>query len=453
MANVVQDLKDISLKVSNWATKHGADGAEVLVRDGSEMSIKVRKGETEVVQEAGSRALGLRVFKDKREAVTYTSDMRDTELEAFVQDTVDLAKIAEPDELNTLPEKELMATSHPDLQLFDENIHSIDAKSAIAKCIAGEKAAMGFDKRITNSDGASWGRVSGAMAFANSHGFCDGYQGSYVSFVVEPLCDDKDGKKRNGHWWTAARYVDQLEDVEAVGKEAARRTLAQLGASKIDTGDLPIVFDAEVARSIIGTIFSVANGSSFYRKSTYLVGRENTPIASDLVTIVDDPLIPKAPGSRPFDGEGLASRKNSVVEKGVLKTVLCDTYTARKLSRQSTGSASRGVGGGPGPSTSNFIMQKGNMSVEELLKDTKDGFYVTSMMGFGFNAVTGDFSRGASGFLIKNGKLDRPVSEVTISANFDDILKRIDAVADDLVFRTSTACPTFRVSHMTVAGK
>jgi PmbA protein len=298
--------------------------------------------------------------------------------------------------------------------------------------------------------------VLGATAFATSGGFVGGYRGSYASLVVEPLCDDMtdpaNPKKRNGYWWTASRFLAQLEVAEAVGIEAARRTVATLGSRKVETQECAIVFDPEVARSIVGTIFSVANGSSFWRKSSYLVGKEGEVIASPLVTIIDDPLIPRAPGSRPFDGDGLATRKNSVVSKGVLGPVLCDVYSGRKLGRASTASAGRGIGGNPGPTTSNLIMEAGSVSREELLKQTPRGLYVTALMGFGFNPVTGDFSRGAQGFWIEGGELTFPVSEVTIAANFDQILKRIDLVANDLELRSSTAAPTFRVSHMTLAG-
>jgi len=194
------------------------------------------------------------------------------------------------------------------------------------------------------------------------------------------------------------------------------------------------------------------NGGAIWRRSSYLLDRLDTPVASELVTIVDDPLIPRAPGSRPFDGEGLLSRKNVVVDGGTLKTYLLDSYAARKLDMESTASASRGASGGVGPSTTNFVLQPGELSPEQV-RDVPKGLYVTEMMGFGFNAVTGDFSRGAAGFLIENGELTQPVAEVTISLNLDELLKRIDAVGDDLDLRTSTAAPTFRVSSMTVAGR
>lgn len=453
MSDIVKELSDLAAKVATMAQRAGADDAEVLIRDGSELTAKVRLGEPELVREAGSRALGLRVFSDRRAAVTYTSDLRTEELERFVAEAVALAELSEPDELNTLPDRSELASEVPDLELYDAEAERLDAGEALRRAIAGEKAALGHDPRVTNSEGATMSRVLGAVAFASSGGFAGGYRGSYTSFYVEPICDDEGGKKRNGYWWTANRYLAKLDDPEAVGVEAAKRTLATLGSEKIDTAELPVVFDTEAGRAIVGTVFSVANGSSFYRKSSYLVGREGTQVASKLVTIEDDPLLPRAPGSRPFDGDGLAVRKNRIIRDGILDTVLCDTYTARKLGRSSTGSAGRGVGGSPGPSTSNLIMRAGDISKDELLRQTERGLYVTGMMGFGFNPITGDFSRGAAGFLIENGELTRPVSEVTISANFDDLLQRIDLVADDLELRSSTACPTFRVSRMTVAGR
>jgi PmbA protein len=438
------------------AKRAGADDAEVIVRDGSELTTKIRLGEPELVQEASSRGLGLRVFKDGRRAVTYTSDLRRRSLESFAAESVELAQLSEPDELNRLPDPADLATAIPDLDLYDDHVARVDAAWALAQCKLGERAAMGSDPRVTNSEGATWSRTLGASAFATSGGFAGGYRGSYASFVVEPLCDDptdpENPKKRNGFWWTANRFLDELDDPEAVGREAARRTVATLGARKLATQDCPIVFDPECGRSIVGTVFSVANGSAFWRKSSYLIGREGTPIASELVTIEDDPLLPRAHGSRPFDGDGLPTRKNLVVDRGVMQPVLCDVYSARKLGRTSTGSAGRGVGGNPGPTTSNLIMRPGAMKKDALIKATGRGLYVTSMMGFGFNPVTGDFSRGAQGFWIEGGELTFPVSEITISCNFDELLKRIDAVADDLDLRSSTACPTFRVSSMTIAG-
>jgi PmbA protein len=451
--DVVSELREVATRVVGLAIQAGADEAEVQVSDGSELTAKVRLGEPELVQEAGSRGLGLRVFRDRRQSVTFTSDLRPHVLQRFAEDAVGLARLSEPDELHRLPDVSELARELPDLDLYDSSSEGLDAAEALARAKRGEQAALAHDQRVTNSEGATYSRVLGAVAFANSAGFEGGYLGSYSSLTVEPVCDDEGGKKRNGYWWTAARFAAALEEPEAVGREAARRTVAQLGSRKVDTCEVPVVFDPEAGRAIVGMVFSVANGSSFYRKSSYLLDREGQLAASELVTIEDDPHIPRAPGSRPFDGDGLPTRKNLVVDRGVLRTVLCDVYSARKLGRASTGSAGRGTGSSPGPTTSNFIMRPGAAKREDVVGQTERGLYVTSMMGFGFNPVTGDFSRGASGFWIEDGELTFPVSEVTISANFDDLLKRIDLVGDDLVLRSSTACPTFRVSHMTLAGR
>ncbi|HMG54080.1 MAG TPA: metallopeptidase TldD-related protein [Kofleriaceae bacterium] len=452
----VKELCDIAELAVQLARRAGADDAEALVRDGSELTAKVRLGEPELVQEAGSRALGLRVLRGGRRAVTYTSDLRREALEALCAETVTLADLAEVDEYALPPDPALLAVDVPELDLYDPRVAEVDAAWALREAIAGENAARNHDPRVTNSEGAIWSRVLGATAFATSGGFVGGYLGSYASLVVEPLADDNtdptNPKKRNGYWWTGSRFLSELEPAEAIGIEAARRTVATIGSRKVETQECAVVFDPEMARSIIGMLFSVANGSSFWRKSSYLVGKEGEVIASPLVTVVDDPLIARAPGSRPFDGDGLATRRNPVVERGVLCPVLCDVYSARKLGRLSSGSAGRAVGGSPGPTTSNLIMQAGSMSRQELLRNTPRGLYVTHLMGFGFNAVTGDFSRGAQGFWIENGELTFPVSEVTIAANFDEILKRIDAVADDLQMRSAIAAPTFRVSQMTLAG-
>jgi len=285
-----------------------------------------------------------------------------------------------------------------------------------------------------------------------SGGFSGGYRGSYASISVVPLAEDEGGKKRRGYHYSAERFLSALAQPEEVGREAARRTLRKLGSRKVPTCEAAVVFDPEAARSIIGTFAGCIMGSSIWRKSSYLMGREGTQVATPLLSIADDPLLPRAPGSRPFDGEGLAARKNVVVERGVLKTYLCDSYSGRKLGRPSTGNAARGSGGGVGPSTSNFVVEPGDVTGREIVKGTARGLYVTEMMGFGFNAVTGDFSRGAAGFWIENGELAFPVSEVTISLNLDEMLKRIDLLGSDLDWRSSTVAPTIRISSMTISG-
>jgi PmbA protein len=285
-----------------------------------------------------------------------------------------------------------------------------------------------------------------------SGGFRAARRGTYASIVVSPVADDADGKKRVGYYWSSRRHLSELMAPEAVGEEAARRTLAKLGSRKLDTQEVPVIFDPDAGRSLLGLLAGCVTGGSVWRKSSYLAERLGTRIASDLVTVVDDPLIPRAPGSQTYDGEGLRSHRNVVVERGTLSSFLLDTYSARKLDMKSTASAARS-GAAVTAGTTNLFLQPGSQSAEALLRDTERAFYVTGMMGFGFNAVTGDFSRGASGFWLERGERVFPVSEVTVSLNFDELLKRIDAVADDLDLRTSVASPTFRVSSMMVAGK
>jgi PmbA protein len=447
-------LVDLGRSVVERATVAGADVAEVSVHSGSHLSVKVRMREPELVEEAGSRALGLRVMVGQRVASTHTSDLSPSGQSTLIEDAMELARLSEADEFAGPPDpSELSSSSEwPALDTFDEAVSGVAADEVLERALRGEQAAFELDPRITNSEGASFTRATGVSALVTSGGFAGSDKGTYASIVVNPIADDEGGKKRSGYYWSASRYYADLEDSDEVGREAARRTLAQLGATKLPTQELPVIFDRDAARSIVGLLAGCVLGGSIWRKSSYLVDRVGSKVASELVDIVDDPLLSRAPGSRGFDGEGLLSRRNVVVEGGVLKTYLMDTYSARKLGLKSTASASRSPAGGISSSTSNLVLQSGSQSREELIADTKHGLYVTRMMGFGFNGVTGDFSRGASGFLIQDGELTDPVSEVTISLNLDQILQRIDAVANDLEYRTAITSPTFRVSAMTLAG-
>ena len=352
----LDDLLAIGDRVVAMAKSRGATVAECVVRFGAELSARVRLGEPELVEEAGHRSLGLRVMRGKHVASTSTSDLSPFGIDRAVADAIELAGLSQEDPFAGPADPKLLCdpSAAPDLDLYDPAGGQLDAARAIALAKEAEDAARAFDPRITNSDGGTFGRTAGGMALVLSSGFRAAYRGSYQSLSVVPVADDVDGKKRRGYHWTAKRHLAELEPAAAVGKEAARRTLRKLGARSVATGEFPVVFDPDAARSILGLMAGCAMGSSIWRKSSYLVDREGTRVASDLVTIVDDPLLPRAPGSRPFDGEGLASRRNVVVEAGILRTYLCDSYSARKLSRESTASASRGAGAGVGASTSNL---------------------------------------------------------------------------------------------------
>jgi len=449
----VERLIDLGSDLVARVMKRGADVAEVRARSGSELSAKVRLGEPELIEEAGHRGVGMRIIKDKRVALISTSDLTSRGLNRFVDDALELVEISQEDPFAGPADPALVHQGAlPDLELYDPAGGEIDAGEAVEKAIIAEQAARDHDPRITNSDGATFARTAGTVAMVLSGGFRGGYAGSFTSIVVRPVADDDDGKKRRGFHWSAKRHLAELESPESVGTEAARRTLRKLGARKVATCTAPVVFDPDAARALLGLLSSCVMGTSIWRRSSYLIDRLDTRVASDLVTIVDDPTLPRAPGSRPFDGEGLLARRNVIVEDGTLQTYLCDSYSARKLDRAPTGSASRGGAGGVGPSTSNLILKPTKTSPEEILKSTKRGLYVTEMMGFGFNALTGDFSRGASGFWIEDGELAFPVNEVTISLNLDELWKSVDAVGSDLDLRSATASPTLRVSNMTIAG-
>ncbi|HTM46002.1 MAG TPA: TldD/PmbA family protein [Polyangiaceae bacterium] len=445
-------LADLAQKLAQSAKSRGVDLAEVKAGQGWELDTKVRLGQRELVQEAGHKSVALRVMRDQRVAVTSSSDLSEAGLERLLRDAFELLELSQPDPFaGPAPSELLQQKTDLDLDLLDPEVDRVDAARATEMATQAERAALDYDKRITLSEGATVSRVTGGSVLVLADGFVGTQLGSYISIVVSPVVEDQGGKRRRGHYWAARRHLADLEPGEEVGREAARRTLRQLGPRKIDSCEIPIVFDPDTARSVIGSFAGCLLGGAIWRRSSYLAEREGSQVASPLITLIDDPLIPRAPGSRVFDGEGVASRRNVVVEQGNLRTFLLDSYAARKLSRSTTASASRG-GGSVSASTSNFIMQAGSQSREALIASTAKGLYVTEMMGQGFNPVTGDFSRGATGYWIENGELTFPVSEVTISSNLDRMMKNIDAVANDLDLKTSTAAPTFRVAAMTISG-
>ncbi len=447
-----RDFVALAERLVEGARAKGAQVAEAQARSGWELSARVRLGEPELVEEAGTKSVALRVLRDQRVALTSTSDLTESGLARCVDDAMALLELSQPDpSAGPADPGELAKGALPDLDLYDERVAAIAADEAIRRATTAERAALDSDERIKLSEGATFSRATGTSALVLSGGFSGTQRGSYASLSVAPVVEDEGGKRRRGHYWTGGRHVELLEDDAEVGREAARRTLAKLGAKKVPTCEAPVIFDPDVARSLVGSFAGCILGGSIWRKASYLVGRENSEVASSLVTLVDDPLIPQAPGSHPFDGEGLLARKNVVVKDGVLLTYLLDCYAARKLGRTSTASAAR-RGGSPSPSTSNFFLVAGEKTREQIIAETKRGLYVTEMMGFGFSAVTGDYSRGAAGFWIEDGKLSYPVGEITVSSNLDTMLKNIDAVGSDLVFKTSTAAPTVRVASMTIAG-
>jgi PmbA protein len=435
--------------------KRGVEHAEIAASLGERLETGVRQGEVELVKEAKSRGLSVRVVHGERVATSSTTDLGREAVERFLDRVIEMAELSEADPLAVPPDPDQLLIGErakfPALDLWDDEIGRIKAPSALQLALAGEKAAFAHDPRITSSEGASFSRGANHGVLATSGGFVGRSAGTYASLVVQVIADDVGGKKRNGYEWTAGRHFEDLDDPAAVGRKAAERAVRALGSVKIETGVYPVVFDRDAARGIIGLIASCIVGDAVYRHQSYLESRLGTAVASALVTIIDDPLLVRAPGSRPYDSEGRAVQRIEVIEAGLLHSFLLDTYSARKLKLAPTSSAGGG-GSIPHATTSNFFMQAGSSKPDELLRGIERGLYVTSMMGFGFDPVTGNFSRGASGFLIENGELSVPVSEITVSRNLDELLRGIDMVADDLDHRAATSSPSFRVDHMTISG-
>lgn len=447
------ELKALATRIVSQSLDAGATGAEVYLRQGHETEIEVRDGEVDKLVEGGLRSIGLRLWRDHRSASTYGTDLSEATVARLIADTLDLVPLTDAVPELALPDRDWLADSFPELDLFDDALSSLSADARLDAARATEAAALGHDPRITASGGAGWSDGAIHHALANSNGFANGWSETWASLHVEAVADDAGGKKRNGAWYSVARFADALEAPETVGRIAGERAVRSLGAGPVPTTSLPVVFDPLMAASLVGTLFGVMTGTAVERSSSFLVGRRGEDIASPLVTIVDDPLRPRGLGSRPHDGEGLPASRTTFVDAGRLVTWAHNCYTARKLGEQPTGHASRPSSGRPGIRPSNLYLAAGDRSPADIIGEIERGFFCDGMMGFGFNPVTGDFSRGASGFLIENGRLTQPVSEVTLSLNFGDILKNIDAVGNDLRFDRGVVAPTVRVAKMTLAGR
>jgi PmbA protein len=446
-------LKEVAVEVVERALKAGATAADAIAREGNEFSTLVRLGEVETLKESGARALGLRVFVGKRVAATHTSDFSREGIEQLVGNAVALARTTSEDPDGGLPEAASLGSLTGDLDLYYDDVYSLSTSDRIDYARRAEKVAMSIDSRITNSEGGSFDAATGYKILANSLGFVGEYRRSYCSVSAVPIAQAEGSAMQRDYWYSASRTLKQLESPESVGRKAAERTLRRLGARKVATQKVPVVFDPMVARSLIDHIFDAVNGDAIYRHSSYLTGKLGEQVAGENITIIDDGTMVGGFGSSPFDGEGVPTRRTVVVERGVLKSYLLNTYTARKLKLQTTGNAARGLTGSPGIGSGNLFLQPGGKSPQEIVGDVKSGLYVTEFLGFGVNLVTGDFSRGASGLWIENGELTYPVEEITVAGNLKEMFRNVSAIGNDLEFRSSIACPTLRIDGLTIAGE
>lgn len=450
------DIKLLAQEVLGSALKAGATDAEVVAYEGDEFSAMVRLGQVETLKESGSRAIGLRVFNGLRSANTSSSDLSREGLEKLVDGAISLAKITSEDPFLGLPEEAAFGQLEGDLGLYFEDVFEQPPAERIEIARRCEAAAMAFDTRIQNSRGGDFDTATSHKVMVNSRGFAGEFRKSYCGFSAAPIAVDAAGKMQGNYWYSSSRTTAKLGDPEEIGRIAAQRALRRLGARSVKTQRVPVVFSPEIARGIIGNIFEAANGDAIYRHATFFDEMLGERVAGENITVVDDGTMIfdgiGGFGTSPFDGEGLPTRRTVLVERGILKSYVTNTYTGRKLGIPSTGNAARGLAGNPGIGAGNFYLEAGSMTPEEILRPIQQGLYVTEIMGSGVNLVTGDYSQGAAGLWIENGELAYPVEEITIAGNLKDMYRNIVAIGNDLVFRGASAAPTICIEGMTIAG-
>jgi PmbA protein len=442
---------ELGLEILASAKAKGASQGDVVMAESDSFFVTVRMGEVEKISQAGEKRLGLRLFFGNSSATASTSDISQRSIEKLVDDTARMAKVTAQDPHGGLPDPDQLARELPDLDLSDDSARSVSVDERIALALNTEKTALGYDARITNSEGAEFSNQFNRIVYASSGGFAGEYRSSSFSHSVAPVAS-QDGSMQRDYWYSSNRKYNKLDSPALVGERAAQRVLRRLGARRVKTCQVPVVFDPEMAASLLRNLSSGLSGYSLYKGASFLAGKLETVIGSELLNVIDDGTIPGALGSRPFDGEGLPVRKKTIVESGRLRSYLLDTYSGKKLGMSSTGNASRSVGDAPGVAPSNFYLAPGRHSPEEMIASVKTGLYVTEMIGFGVNMVTGDYSRGAAGLWIENGELAYPVEEITIAGNLKEMLRDIEMVGNDLEMRGRIASPTIKIARMTVAG-
>ncbi len=445
----MSELEQIASDAVKLATSRGATDAECTLSEGEEFSAGVRMREIENLTQAGSRGAGIRVLVGKCSGSSYTSDLSRAGIESMVRSALELAKITTEDPFAGMPEE--FGKVETDLRLYDGAIAQMESEWKIAQAREAEQAALAADPRIQNSEGAGFTSYLGTRVLANSRGFLGSYRTSSCGLSVTPVAKSNGSMERD-YWYSSARAARGLESAESVGKRAAERALRRLNPRKIATQKAPVIFEPRTARALLGDVFGAVNGSAIYRQASFLAGKLGERVASGLLTVIDDATMPGLFGTSPFDDEGVVSRRTTVIERGVLKNYLLNTYSARKLGMKSTGNASRGLSGNAGVGPGNFYIEKGFLAPEKMIGEVRAGLYVTELIGTAANAVTGDYSSGAAGLWIDGGELAYPVSEITIAGNLKRMLMDVVEIGADLDFRGSIAAPSLLIREMTISG-
>jgi len=430
------------------ARLQGADAADALFIEGRSLSLSMRLGNTEHLERSEGSDLGLRVLIGKRQAMVSTSDTKPDAINELLDRAISMAKAVPEDPYLGLAPDELLATSFPDLEEFDDTEVSEQQLTELAK--RAEEAARAV-KGVTNSEGAEAGTGRHSMTLVTSNGFARTRLRSSHSLSVSVLAGDGTGMERD-YDWASRVYAADLPSPEELGKNAGNQAVRRLNPQKVNSAQVPVVLDPRVSFWMVAHLSSAVNGSSIARGTSFLKDKMGEQIFPSEIQIIDDPLRPRGVKSRSFDGEGVATKKRHIIEDGVLKSWVMDLRSARQLGLETTGHASRGISSPPSPSSSNLYMAPGSITPDQLIADVDGGLYITEFMGMGVNGLTGDYSRGASGFWIDKGELAYPVSEVTVAGNLNNMFNAI-TVADDLKFRYSNNAPTMRIDGLTLAGK
>ena len=442
--NMLERLDDLMLR----AKQQGADGADAVYVHGVSLSTSQRMGQPEHLERAEGADIGLRILIGKRQAIASTSNISDPALDELLDRALAMAKVVPEDEFCGLAPEDLLAGDTPELDEADTTQPS--AKTLNDLAVRAESAALAVNG-VNNSEGGDAGWSRSLVALVASNGFSRTRVRTGFSLGIAVLAGEGTAMERDYDWATAV-HLEDLPEPEEIGRRAGEQAVKRLGPRKVETAQVPIIYDPRVSGSIPTHLAGAINGAAVARGTTFLKNKMGEQVMAKGLTIIDDPLRRRGLRSKGFDGEGIATKRRALIEDGVLKTWVLDLRSARQLGLKTTGNASRGTSSPPTPSATNLHLEAGTISRDDLIKGVEQGFYVTEMMGRGINIVTGDYSRGATGFWIENGEIAAPVSEVTIAGNLQDMFMQMTP-ADDLVFRYGTNAPTVRVDGMTVAGK
>lgn len=443
------NFQDLAQEAIKKCLKKGAEAAEIYLENGRNLTIEVRNGEVERIQEAGSYGAGLRLIIKGRMAFASTNDLREKAIEEAINRAIEFARMTTADPANVLPDDPNLS---PVEGLYDPEISQISIDEKIALLQRLEKMAM-KDSRITKSGGATYREGEGEIILANSHGLLKSFRGSVCGFGVSVVAE-KGEQKSSGSDSCQRRFYSDLPPVEEVASKAAREAYEMLDPRPVKTQRAAVIFDRDVAYALLGGLLAAINGERVLQGASFLGKKIGQKIASDLLTLIDDGIRAKGLGSKPFDGEGVATQKRTVVDKGILQGFMYNTVVAKRAGVKSTGNAAReGFASLPGIGPHNFYMAAGQAKPEDIIKATKTGLLVKEVTGYGINPVNGHFSGGASGFWIENGRIAFPVKGLTIAGSAEEILFGLDMVANDLDLNRTIAAPTFRVKALQIGGE